>query len=1572
MAFSTGGGIGTITFLSTLNGEGVDFSEDLTLTAGTGNIDFDAAVGGVVDLGDVVIASALDVTADFGFNADTITQQNGSGTTTFTGAVVLEGAGGMNLGSVTALNNVTINGGVDTLTAAAGGGVTVNLNGTLTLGDTGGAADTAVDLNLDGVFSQTTGTGAAVNLSGDITTTGDNIGFADDVTLAGAVALNTGVGAGTITFADTLNGTTDFTEDLQFTAGMGNIDFDAAVGGVVDLGDVVIASALDVTADFGFNADTITQTAGTGDTQFDGAVMLNGAGGLVLTTNTVTLNGTVNTLTGGPVTITNGGLLDIAAGADMSLDGAFTQNGAGAVQTAGDITTTGDDISFASAVTLTGDIALDSANGNIAFSSTVNGPHILDLSAGTGTVTMDAQIGGTTALTYMLLRSCSSLTTTVVGALINLQNVDLYIDAPGSTIVLQRDLTADNIYFYRGTLDINGHTLATTAAGGGDLAVFGAAYNADDVDRGAASNEFAYPDAAGLVYYPNNGTYTAATGVFSTAPSAAFTDGATFDLTGATISVGGNFYNNGADMEGDAAGADNTWTLNVQDSGTSDPVSNPPFGTPYAVAFNMRVSYSLVGGGNIAAAEPVDRAPAGPSPEDESHNKVTNGLNNQEYDHTIPQVGWDFDAPYIVSAEIVKDDTIRITFSEPMENSSDEISAMAAAAYTDHTGNGTNTSFIANTALVDNSDGTPDAIPFNFTSADDEDDLTTFYLRANGITWTTDADGTHSSVSGSGTDAAGVADTGTIPDISWLKGNFWDAGGKNPVWNYTENGKDTYTATTDECGPVLYEIVYGRAAHNQPATTMYDGHNYFHLYWSEPVDIGSGAAFSAATPTAENIRSEVSPAGPLGIGGDIRDDGGDVLVDGYFRYDDVLSVGPLDRGWRTGSTPANALYRADTDGDITEQPFTNNDQELRIYLSGFLDGGVEGSDLFPGWHSDVPLINDASGVDVVQNTNIVDVSGNQIDYMIDNPAITADPQGSAPDVVDDWINSWDVDPPAFSSYTVSFADDPNVTTSYEIISRATTATQMINRLEFHVLDNSALDYSNASDPGLNPQGDGVWDPQDVNMTGGSDLTHPDTRLNEGIRDLSFAYPGDSYTEYESFTVEEVGNTPLINTYNTGFDTAVGDIALYNDVLPDNNDSYFTLTMQDTGHSWGLLSELYISYDYTGAYITDLAGNILPSTLVPIAAIERTPPEINLSLCSVGGDRVYLTFSEPVWGNDIKSEDVDHTDFIITGNAPTNFKVLERSPEGAGAIQGAIEGYLTLTTPLTADQALSLTIEPAGAGLIFDKAENSMLATAEHRITDVGIGIAEPVWASDGVHQDDVYGSGSTALRDFTGAEGSKLMDRDITLEASILAPGYTWLPSQLYFDVSPSDTVTTDNGFWLPAFVSIELPPPNTDARGLNPERSQGAVRDFLIPGSDSEISSGADIEFVLKVGNLFAARATDPDDPRTLAPWVIPIRDIRRQVGGVTILNNVINPTEGGKTILVYELEAPGMVTAQVFSLSGDVVNILFRGRQGAGEYTYTWDGTNRSGMTVARGVYFIRVVGPGIDEYRKVMVVK
>jgi len=167
-------------------------------------------------------------------------------------------------------------------------------------------------------------------------------------------------------------------------------------------------------------------------------------------------------------------------------------------------------------------------------------------------------------------------------------------------------------------------------------------------------------------------------------------------------------------------------------------------------------------------------------------------------------------------------------------------------------------------------------------------------------------------------------------------------------------------------------------------------------------------------------------------------------------------------------------------------------------------------------------------------------------------------------------------------------------------------------------------------------------------------------------------------------------------------------------------------------------------------------------------------------------------------------------------------------------------------------------------------------------------------------------------------------------------------------------------------------PEANRAARNLLPVWSFGSLRNFVIPGSDEAVVSGNDVEFIFKLGDLYCARVLDPTNPLSLVPWIIPIRDIQRQRAGVTILGNVVDPTAGDRVILNYTLVESGVVTVTVFSLAGDIVDVLYRGRQAAGEYNLSWNGTNRGGRAVGRGVYFVKIVAPGINEIRKVLVVK
>ena len=105
---------------------------------------------------------------------------------------------------------------------------------------------------------------------------------------------------------------------------------------------------------------------------------------------------------------------------------------------------------------------------------------------------------------------------------------------------------------------------------------------------------------------------------------------------------------------------------------------------------------------------------------------------------------------------------------------------------------------------------------------------------------------------------------------------------------------------------------------------------------------------------------------------------------------------------------------------------------------------------------------------------------------------------------------------------------------------------------------------------------------------------------------------------------------------------------------------------------------------------------------------------------------------------------------------------------------------------------------------------------------------------------------------------------------------------------------------------------------------------------------------------------------------WSFRISGITKQRGGVSILNNVINAGIGEKCTVEVEMESSGNLNVYVMTLDGNIVKRLSKGTVTAGTHYFYWDGKNNGGKTVARGLYFVRVSGNGIDETRKVMVVK
>jgi hypothetical protein len=401
---STGSGAGTITFSGALDGT-TDFAEGLTLTAGTGGIDFDAAVGGSIDLGVLAINSAGYVTADSTIEAQQVAIAHGgavtlsgnvnapggfsSAGTTFSSTgtitttdtdIVVDHTGAVSIGGAlsSGLGRVDID--------ATGAGATVNLNAPI--------STTAGDVTIDSTATTTiSGAGDIVNTgvgnvdlgrtlggtlitAGDVSTASGSITFRNATTLSGTVNLTTGAGPGDIRFAGTLNGA----NDLNITAGAGSVTFVGGVGAAQKLGSLTIFSATGgVAANAAVRADAFDITDG-GDVSLKGAVTADngfssssstpGSGDTGLFDNT---GGTVTT-TNSPITIAHDGNVNIAAALSSGTGSVVLASTGGTLFVQQPVQTTGGSVSLdANGLTTlasAADVVVSGGTGGVEFGQT--------------------------------------------------------------------------------------------------------------------------------------------------------------------------------------------------------------------------------------------------------------------------------------------------------------------------------------------------------------------------------------------------------------------------------------------------------------------------------------------------------------------------------------------------------------------------------------------------------------------------------------------------------------------------------------------------------------------------------------------------------------------------------------------------------------------------------------------------------------------------------------------------------------------------------------------------------------------------------------------------------------------------------------------------------------------------------------------------------------------------------------------------------------------------------------------------------------------------------------------------
>jgi len=1097
------------------------------------------------------------------------------------------------------------------------------------------------------------------------------------------------------------------------------------------------------------------------------------------------------------------------------------------------------------------------------------------------------------------------------------------------------------------------------------------------------------------------------------------------NLNGITLTVGRNFYNFGASMMAGTA-----WTLNSAPKWTVTQLNQAKatdwFGLPFSVAIattttpTMTIQLSTASP-TVAAAQTsvAGTYSAGPP---RLWTSAVNAASSTGWDTTQP------DIDSVVHPATRFDNLVEVKFTKTIRNLLGEVAyAVGTVTPADYVRFGVPSAppkinavaaklFDSATAIGTVGEYGVSALP----SADIATTSSISFVAATGSSWNTDATGTSAGGANAGAGTAVSTDRSgshrsLIPDITIEKGRLYDSSG-NPIVNHDDtnyNGANSAAVeprlrdTVDRARPVLISIALGQAAKNFAPTTYEDGHNYWHFIWSEPVILDvtsqlSAPAHAAISTPGSQVGSIPSATGALNqptapnttFGDSYTVSAGTVQLTGLAQYGTAVPGGTASNlyigsqaqgsgfattGNQTSVAPTNSLARSAAGNDLYVYltgytgAMTGNTTTWNGYWWGDTTSPAGGKYNIPGAPSTYvnQVTDNAATPNAVEDVNVSWLAASGGPDPKTTFTIQNDPLVSAAVNTNAAHASWEVDAPSFAPYT---GDNTN---SLEVIPyfRSGLYPDEISEIQFHLTNNMVN------------SGEVAW----------NSSRNPDTANQNyfGVRDTSL-------TNFVSgFQLQLVGagsyTSPSALAPTTSVDNSLFDGAAATPVSV-SDDGYFTLPLNQSASapfsSWKPSSTYLFQYTALAGMATNLAGRLIPDTTG--TTINRTPPYITLTLAGNGNRNVYVQFSRSVealpMGASPTPTNLANV-FTVTGltggNTLQSVTLLNPSGTTTSKISQTFqEAILVLAQPLSPADLTSARIQvrnytsasgnPVGNSSI-SAGQNDMDWTVTYPISFLGIDLVQPVWATDGSGGEANTSGTAHVIHDFAG--GDYLTASDITLQAKVFggAPN-TSSSLQLFYDFKvPSNLVT--NGIWLPAgfyeptnLTGLVPLNGNAAARYITPTQSNAAgdLKTFVIPGSDSGMVNGSAMQFLFRLGSMFAVRGTSSSDPRQIAMYQFPLKAIKTQKNGVTILHNVIDPTKGQQTEILYTMKKSGVVTVEVFALDGSAVQVLHRGRQAPGDYSLFWDGKNAGGNIVARGIYFIRVVAPDTDETRNVMVIK
>ena len=146
--------------------------------------------------------------------------------------------------------------------------------------------------------------------------------------------------------------------------------------------------------------------------------------------------------------------------------------------------------------------------------------------------------------------------------------------------------------------------------------------------------------------------------------------------------------------------------------------------------------------------------------------------------------------------------------------------------------------------------------------------------------------------------------------------------------------------------------------------------------------------------------------------------------------------------------------------------------------------------------------------------------------------------------------------------------------------------------------------------------------------------------------------------------------------------------------------------------------------------------------------------------------------------------------------------------------------------------------------------------------------------------------------------------------------------------------------------------------------RPSGNGGDGVVATVTFEVIAGGDP--AIRIASIVARDAANRE---VLVPVSAPPP---RVIPAVTALSFAAPSPFRERTTIAFDLAQSGPVEVALYSVTGQRVRELMRGRQEAGEYRLTWDGRDDGGRAVGAGVYYIRMVAAARQYTRAVIVLR